>query len=314
VNRFGFVLLRPLQLIPVLIGISIVSFGMIHALPGDPVRTLVGLRATPEVIESIRQYYGLDQPIWTQYLLFVRALFEGELGQSVVYRMPVTELVASRVASTVFLFVYGVALALVLTLALAVTAARNRGRWPDHAIRAFSTLGLGFPPFWIGLMLIIVFAVKLGLFPVAGAGQGEGFLGRLHALFLPAFTIALALSAVLTRTLRASLVAELDSDYVTATISRGTPAARVFWRHAFPNSLIPTINLLGVNLGWLISGTVVVETVFSVPGLGFLMTQSIFARDYMTVQAITMIFAVATVLITFAVDVITVALDPRIRM
>ena len=125
---------------------------------------------------------------------------------------------------------------------------------------------------------------------------------------LPAFTIALALSAVLTRTLRASLVAELDSDYVTAAVSRGTPAAQVFWRHAFPNSLIPTINLLGVNLGWLISGTVVVETVFSVPGLGFLMTQSIFARDYMTVQAITMIFAVATVLITFAVDIVTVAL------
>jgi peptide/nickel transport system permease protein len=161
-------------------------------------------------------------------------------------------------------------------------------------------------------MLIIVFAVQLGLFPVAGAG--EGFLGRLHALFLPALTIALALSAVLTRTLRASLVAELDSDYVTAATSRGAPPGHVFWRHAFRNSLIPTINLLGVNLGWLISGTVVVETVFSVPGLGFLLTSSIFARDYMTVQAITLIFAVATVLITFLVDVITVALDPRIRM
>ena len=313
-SRYGFVLLRPIQLVPVLVGISIVSFAMIHALPGDPVRTLVGLRATPEVIESIRAYYGLDQPIWAQYLYFVRALFEGELGQSDVYRMPVTELVASRLGSTVFLFVYGVILALLLTVTLAVIAARNRGRWPDHAIRAFSTVGLGFPPFWIGLMLIILFAVQLGLFPVAGAGEGLGFWGRLNALTLPAVTIALALSAVLTRTLRASLVAELSSDYVTAARSRGATPGEVFWRHAFPNSLIPTINLLGVNLGWLISGTVVVETVFSVPGLGFLMTSSIFARDYMTVQAITMMFALATVLVTFAVDVVTVALDPRIRM
>lgn len=311
-SRYGFVLMRPVQLVPVLIGISIVTFVMIHALPGDPVRTLVGLRATPEVIANIRAYYGLDQPVWTQYLLFVRALFEGELGQSVVYRMPVTELVASRMVATVFLFVYAVVLGLILTLALAVTAARNRGRWPDHVIRAFSTVGLGFPPFWIGLMLIIVFSVKLGLFPVAGAG--EGFLGRLHTLFLPAFTLALALSAVLTRTLRASLVAELDADYVTSALSRGTPRGQVFWRHAFPNSLIPTINLLGVNLGWLISGSVVVETVFSVPGLGFLLTSSIFARDYMAVQAITMIFALATVFFTFMVDVITVSLDPRIRM
>lgn len=311
-SRFGFVLVRPIQLIPVLFGISAVTFAMIHALPGDPVRTLVGLRATPEVIENIRAYYGLDQPIWTQYALFLRALFQGELGQSVVYRMPVTELVASRMVATIFLFVYAVLLALILTLVLAVTAARNRGRWPDHVIRAFSTLGLGFPPFWIGLMLIIVFSVKLGLFPVAGAG--EGFFGRLHALFLPAFTLALALSAVLTRTLRASLVAELDADYVTSAQSRGAPGGRVFWRHAFPNSLIPTINLLGVNLGWLISGSVVVETVFSVPGLGFLLTSSIFARDYMAVQAITMIFALATVFFTFMVDVITVALDPRIRM
>jgi ABC-type dipeptide/oligopeptide/nickel transport system permease component len=311
-TRYRFVLLRPLQLIPVLIGISLVSFILIHSLPGDPVRTLVGMRAPPDVVERIRAYYGLDQPIFIQYVYFLRSLAEGELGRSVVYRMPVTELLASRAGPTVFLLVYATILGLLLTLVLSVTAARNRGRWPDQVIRAFSTVGLGFPSFWIGLMLILVFSVKLGLFPVSGAGNE--FIGRLHHLFLPAFTIALALSAVLTRTLRASLIDQMEADFATAARSRGASDATVFRRHVFPNSLIPTVNLLGVNLGWLISGTVVIETVFSVPGLGFLMTSSIFARDYMTVQAITIVFALATVLITFAVDVLTVALDPRVKM
>lgn len=311
-NRYRFVAWRPLQLFVVVLGISAVSFVLIKSLPGDPVRTLVGFRAPPEVVERIRAYYGLDQPIGVQYVFYLRSLVEGELGHSVVYRMPVRELVATRIPPTAFLVAYGVVLGVMLTVVLAVIAARNRGRWPDALIRGFSTVGLGFPAFWLGLMLILVFAVELRWFPVSGAG--EGFLGRLHALFLPALTIALALSAVLTRTLRASLIAEMDADYATAARSRGLPRGWVFWRHVMRNSLLPTVNLLGVNLGWLISGTVVVETVFSVPGLGFLMTSSIFARDYMTVQAITLTFAIAIVLVTFVVDVVTVALDPRVKM
>lgn len=311
-NRYRFVLWRPLQLLPVLLGISLVSFLLIQALPGDPVRTLVGMRAPPDVVERIRAYYGLDQPIVVQYLLYIRSLFQGELGHSVVYRTPVIDLLATRLIPTAFLIAYGVVLGVVLTVILAVTAARNRGRWPDMVIRVFSTVGLGFPAFWVALMLILVFAVQFRLFPISGAG--EGFVGRLHALFLPALTIALSLSAVLTRTLRASIVAEMEADYVTAAESRGLPRSWVFWRHVMPNSLLPTVNLLGVNIGWLISGTVVVETVFSVPGLGFLMTSSIFARDYMAVQAITMTFAFATVLVTFVVDIITVMLDPRVKM
>ena len=311
-NRYRFVVWRPLQLVFVLMGISAVSFLLLQALPGDPVRTLVGFRAPPEVVERIRAYYGLDRPAIVQYALYLRSLVEGELGNSVVYRMPVRDLIATRIPPTAFLIVYGTLLGVLLTVALAVTAARNRGRWPDALVRSFTTLGLGLPAFWLGLMLILFFSVQLRLFPVSGAG--EGFLGRLHALFLPALTIAFGLSAVLTRTLRASLIAELDADYVTAARSRGLPRGHVFWRHAARNALLPTVNLLGVNLGWLISGTVVVETVFSVPGLGFLMTSSIFARDYMTVQAITMTFAIAIVLVTFVVDVVTVALDPRVRM
>jgi peptide/nickel transport system permease protein len=310
--RYRFALHRPLQLLPVLFGISILIFLLIHALPGDPVRTMLGAKATPEVIERIRTEYGLDQPMLVQYGYFLKNLARGEMGRSIVFKVPVLGLVAERIQTTIFLLAYGVVLALALTVPLASTAALNRGRWPDHLIRTFSTAGLGFPAFWLGIMLMILFSVRLGLFPVSGYGQG--FLGHLHHLFLPALAIALALSAILTRNLRASLLSELDADYVAAARAKGLPAHWIFARHVLRNSLISTINLLGVNLGWLVGGTVVVETVFSVPGLGSLMVSSIFARDYMVVQAITLTFACATLLVNFVVDVVTVALDPRIEL
>ena len=308
-HRYRFVLHRPLQLLPVVFGISIVTFLLIHAIPGDPVRTIIGAKATPEVIERVRAEYGLDQPVLVQYGHFLKNLVRGEMGRSIVFKMPVLGLVVERIQTTFSLLAYGVVLALTLTLPLAVVAALQRGRWPDHLIRIFSTAGLGFPAFWLGIMLMIVFSIRLGLF-----GYGEGLLEHLHHLFLPALAIALALSAILTRNLRASLLAELDADYVAAARAKGLPARWIFTRHVLRNSLIPTINLLGVNLGWLIGGTVVIETVFSVPGLGSLMVSSIFARDYMVVQAITMAFACATVLVNFMVDVVTVALDPRIEL
>ena len=311
-HRYRFVLHRPLQLLPVVFGISIVTFVLIHAIPGDPVRTIVGAKATPEVIERVRAEYGLDQPVLVQYGHFLKNLVRGEMGRSIVFKMPVLGLVVERIQTTLSLLAYGVVLALTLTLPLAVVAALQRGRWPDHLIRIFSTAGLGFPAFWLGIMLMIVFSIRLGLFPVSG--YGEGLLEHLHHLFLPALAIALALSAILTRNLRASLLAELDADYVAAARAKGLPARWIFTRHVLRNSLIPTINLLGVNLGWLIGGTVVIETVFSVPGLGSLMVSSIFARDYMVVQAITMAFACATVLVNFVIDVVTVALDPRIEL
>ena len=311
-HRYRFVLHRPLQLLPVVFGISIVTFVLIHAIPGDPVRTIIGAKATPEVIERVRAEYGLDQPVLVQYGHFLKNLARGEMGRSIVFKMPVLGLVVERIQTTLSLLAYGVVLALTLTLPLAVVAALQRGRWPDHLIRIFSTAGLGFPAFWLGIMLMIVFSIRLGLFPVSG--YGEGLLEHLHHLFLPALAIALALSAILTRNLRASLLAELDADYVAAARAKGLPARWIFTRHVLRNSLIPTINLLGVNLGWLIGGTVVIETVFSVPGLGSLMVSSIFARDYMVVQAITMAFACATVLVNFVIDVVTVALDPRIEL
>ena len=311
-QRFKFVLYRPIQLLPVLFGISLVTFVLVHALPGDPVRAFLGPKASAETVERIRAQYGLDRPVLVQYLYFLRNLSKGEIGTSVIYRMPVGRLVVERIDVTVMLLVYGVMLALLLTVPLAVLATLYEGRWQDHLIRVFSTAGLGFPAFWLGIMLIILLSVRLGLFPVSG--YGEGFLSHLHHLFLPALAIALPLSAVLTRNLRASLIGELRADYVSAARAKGIPERWIFRRHVFPNSLIPTVNLLGVNLGWLIGGTVIIESVFAVPGLGSLLVTSIFTRDYMVVLGVTLTFALATVLVNFIVDVVTVALDPRIEL
>ena len=311
-DRFAFVLTRPIQLIPVLLGVSVISFVMVHSIPGDPVRILLGTRATAEVIAKVREQYGLDQPIWVQYLLFLKNLAQGEFGRSIIFKTPVLDLVATRLAPTLFLLAYGVLLAVILAFLLAVPSARRRGGWVDHLVRLYSTAGLGLPTFWLGIVLLILFSLKLGLFPVSG--WGEGFLGHLHHLFLPALSIASALSPILIRNLRASLIGELESDHVVAARSRGVPEARIFVRHVLPNALIPTVTLLGVNIGWLIGGTVVVEQVFSVPGLGSLMVSSIFARDYLVVQAITLVFAAAVILTNFIVDIVIVVLDPRIAL
>ena len=311
-HRFNFVIFRPVQMIPVLFGISLITFILIHSIPGDPVRILLGPRATREVIEAVHAQYGLDKPIYIQYGYFLLNLVKGDMGRSIVFKMPVFVLIGERISATLFLLTYAMILALALTLPLAVIAAVYRGRIPDHLIRLVSTVGLGFPPFWLGIMMMVVFSVWLGKFPVSG--YGRTFVEHLHHLFLPSLTIAVALAAVLIRNLRASLLVEMDSGYVAASRAKGLPERWIFLRHVIRNSLIPTINLLGVNLGWLIGGTVVIETVFSVPGLGSLLVSSIFTRDYMVVMGITMAFACAIVIVNFIVYIATVALDPRIEL
>ena len=310
-HRFKFVLYRPLQLVPVLFGISVITFVLIHAIPGDPARLLLGARATAEAIAAIRKQFGLDQPVILQYAYFVQNLMHGELGRSIIYKTPVLAVVADRIAPTLFLLIYAVLLAVLLSLVLGSIAAIQRGRLADQVIRLFSTVGLGIPAFWLGIVLIMLFSIRLGWFPVSG--YGDTFLQHLHHLFLPALTVALAMAPVLTRNLRASLIAESTADYVTAAKAKGLPGHVIFLHHILRNSLLPTVNLLGVNIGWLIGGTVVVETVFSVPGLGGLMVASIFARDYLVVQAVALILALGVVVTNFIVDVVTVARDPRIE-
>ncbi|WP_410014128.1 ABC transporter permease [Sodalis sp. RH24] len=311
-HRYRFVLFRPLQLVPVLLGISIITFMLVRAIPGDPARILLGVRSTPAAIARIRAQYALDQPLWVQYGYFLTNLLHGELGRSIVYRVDTLKLIMTRIEPTLCLVAGSVLLALLLTVPLAAVAARRRGSAADQVIRLLSTAGLGFPAFWLGIMLILLFSVTLGWFPVSG--YGDAWSARLHHLVLPCLTVALALSAVLTRNLRASLLAELKADYVTAARARGQEEGRIFWRHVMPNSLVPTVNLLAVNIGWLIGSTVVIESVFAIPGMGQLLVKAIFSRDYMVVQGVVMVFALATVLVNLLADLLTVALDPRVTL
>ncbi|SCB24483.1 ABC transporter permease [Rhizobium hainanense] len=311
-HRYKFVLTRPLQFLPVIFGISVITFVLVRLIPGDPARNILGTRATPAALASIRAQYGLDQPMWLQYFYFIKNLGNGEMGKSILYKIDVLPLISTRIEPTIALVVTSVILSIVIAVPMSAIAARNVGRAPDHIVRVVSTFGIGFPPFWLGLMLIILFSVQLGVLPVSGYGTSIG--EKIAHLILPALTVALSLSTVLTRSLRAAMIESLKSDVATAARARGMPEGIVFWRHVVPNSLVPTINLLAVNIGWLIGGTVVVESVFALPGMGQLLVRAIFSRDYMVVQGVAMVFACATVLVNFLADIVTVAADPRVRL
>src|SRR6185369_12574761 len=240
-HRYRFVITRPLQLIPVLFGISLVTFILTHMIPGDPARILLGIRATAEAIAAIHEKFGLDKPIVVQYFYFLGNLVQGDFGRSIIYRAPVLGVVAERILPTLSLILLAVVISAVLSSILASIAATRRGGMADQAIRIFSTIGLGLPAFWLGIVFIMIFSLGLGLFPVSG--YGETFLDRLHHLTLPALTLAVSLVPVITRNLRASLIAESTSDYVTAARAKGVPARVIFFGHVFRNSLLPTISL-----------------------------------------------------------------------
>jgi len=311
-HRYKFILTRPFQFLPVIFGISVITFILVRLIPGDPARNILGTRATPTALANIRAQYGLDQPMWLQYFYFLKNLANGEMGKSILYKIDVLPLIATRIEPTIALVLTSVMLSILIAVPMSAIAARNAGRAPDHAVRVISTFGIGFPPFWLGLMLIILFSVELGILPVSGYGTTLG--DKLSHLILPSLTVALSLLTVLTRSLRSAMIEALKSDVATAARARGMPESIVFWRHVLPNSLVPTINLLAVNIGWLIGGTVVVESVFALPGMGQLLVRAIFSRDYMVVQGVAMTFACATVLVNFLADIVTVAVDPRVKL
>ena len=311
-NRYSFLLTRPFQLIPVLFGISLITFILLQMTPGDPVRLMLGPKASQDAIDFVRARYGLDQPVLFQYFYYLLNAARGDFGQSIAYRGPVSDVILERIAPTIFLIFYGLAISIALTLALAITAARNRGRWADHLIRFLCVAGVGVPSYFIGILLIMGFCLRLKLFPVSG--YGPTIVNNLWHLLLPALTIGIAVTPILTRNLRATFIQQMDTDYATACRSKGLPERYIFIRHVFWNSLLPTVNLLGVVVAFLIGGTVVIENVFNIPGLGNLLIRAVLTRDYFVVQAVTLILAFGVVISNFIVDILTAILDPRVKL
>lgn len=306
----GYILRRLLHMIPVLLVITIFVFFLVRLVPGDPAQVMLGQRATPERVAAINASLGLDKPIWNQYLIFMRNLAGGDLGDSIRKKQPVLTVVRDRLAPTVFLTFYAMALSIVLTVPLATWAALNKGKWPDQLVRVFVLASLPLPAYWIGMMLLQLFAVKLRWFPVSG--WGHGFTGHLDALFLPALSLALAIASLMVRSLRNSLLDTLQADYVRTARAKGLSGRSVFVWHALRNSSMATVTVLGINLAFLIGGTTVIETVFSIPGLGQLIVRSIFDRDYPIIQGVTLAIGVMVLIINLFTDIAYALLDPRV--
>jgi len=306
----SFVGRRLLQLVPVAVGVTIIVFFMIHLIPGDPARTILGIHATPPAIAELHREWGLNRPLISQYWLFLDRLGHANLGKSLIYGDTATDLITSRLPATLWLIVYAALIAVLISVPLAMIAATRKDGVRDHIVRAVPLLGPGMAPFWVGFLLIYGFAINIKLFPVGG--YGSGFLGHLHYMFLPALTVAIALAPVVIRSLRASMLNVLGADYITTARSKGVPGPRLFARHVLRNAVIPAVTVLGINIGFLIGGTVVIENVFAIPGIGQLMINSIFQRDFPVVQGVTLVFAVLVVLVNLLADMTYAALDPRV--
>jgi peptide/nickel transport system permease protein len=303
---------RLLHSVPVIVGITLFSFILVHLVPGDPVRIMVGGKAPPAFVAEVSHQLGLDRPLPTQYVSFLGHAVRGDLGESIILHRSVSGVVGERIAPSLFLLGYGTVIGILLALPLGIVSARWRNGLADHLIRLLTLITFAMPPFWFGLILVHTFSLNLGWFPVSG--YGRGFLGHLQSLTLPSLTIGLFLAAMLIRSLRASLIEIFSTEFVEAARARGVSEVRVVLKHSLRNALIATVTVLAVNLGFLIGGAVIVEKVFDVPGLGQLLVDSIFTRDFPVIQGLTLVFGVLVVSLNLMSDLAYAAIDPRVRL
>ena len=309
----AYLLTRLLLTLPVLVGVSLVSFTILHVTGGDPARIMLGQEARPEDVSALRRTLGLDAPILVQYGWFVGRALRGDLGQSLTYRQPVRQMIGQRLPTTLMLTGVALALSVAAALPLGVAAALRRGTGVDAAAMFVALLGVSAPTFWVALMLIFCFAYKLRWLPAAGLpGPSTGGAAVLAHLLLPGSTLALASAALIARMMRSNLLEVLHRDFMRTARSKGLAPRQVLARHAVRNALIPTVTVVGLQLGTLLGGAVVTETVFALPGVGRLAVDAIQARDFPVVQGVVLVVAVAVTGANLLVDLAYGLLDPRI--
>jgi ABC-type dipeptide/oligopeptide/nickel transport system permease component len=297
---------RVLLAIPVLLGVATLVFSLIHLVPGDPAQAMLGDGAAPKDIAELRTNLGLDQPLLTQYVTFLRHAVTGDLGKSFRTGQPVSTMIVERVPATAELAIAAMLVAMVIAIPLGVVAAVWRGTAIDYSAMTFALAGVSIPNFWLGPLLAIVFSVELGWLPVSGRGT-------LAHLVLPAISLGLALAAILARMTRASLLDELGELYVRAARARGVSNAAAITSHALRNSLVPLLTIIALQFGAVLTGAVITETIFAWPGIGRLLIQSIGFRDYPMVQGCILLIAVTYVTVNLITDLMYGVLDPRIR-
>ena len=302
----SYVARRLLASVPTLLGVATLVFLMVRLLPGDPAFVIAGPAATPHDVDRIREQLGLNLPVWQQYLLFMAHLVEGNLGISARSGQPVTTEIASRLPFTVQLAVISMILATVAGVGLGLLAATRHNSVLDLALSAFAVFGVSMPVYWLGMMLVIVFAVDLRIFPPSGAEDAGAFV-------LPSVTLALFSTGLVARQTRSAMLEVLGQDYIRTAVAKGAGPRRVVMRHAFRNALLPIITTIGLQFGALLGGAVLTETVFGWPGIGRLLVDSIFSRDFPVVQGIVLLLAASFVAVNLVVDVLYAYVDPRIR-
>ena len=311
----AYLLSRTFSLLPILFGTSLVSFFLIRLVPGDPALALLGLEADEAAIAALRKQLALDQSLPAQYLAWLGNLLTGDFGRSIQGGRPVLPLLLGALGPTALLALAALAISLLIAIPAGIVAATRRNQAADYGASFLALCGLSMPSFWLGVLLILGFSVHLPILPASGyVSPGQDPLGFLSHLILPAVTLGAALAAATLRMTRATMLEVLRSDYVRTARAKGVPRRLVIWRHAFGNAQIPIVTLLGVQIGQLLGGVVVTETVFSWPGIGKLSVDAIFARDYPVVQGAVLLTAMLFVLINLATDLIYTVIDPRVRL
>ncbi len=303
-----YIIRRILQMIPITFGILTLVFSLIHLIPGDPAVQIAGENARPEDVVAVRKALGLDKPLWTQYVTYLGRVAHGDLGRSFQTNEAVTTQIRQRYPATMELAFGAMFIALLVAFPLGVISAIYRNSWIDNVARLFALIGVSMPSFWFGPLLIIAFAINHTWFPVSGRDDG------LRSLVLPSLTMGLALAAILTRMIRVSLAEELTQLYVTTAIAKGVTRPTAIFRHALKNALIPVITVLALQFGSLLTGAIITEQIFSWPGLGRLLLQSISMRDYPQVQASILVIALTYILVNFISDLMYGVVDPRVKL
>ena len=305
---------RFLSLVISLAVASAVIFTLVEIVPGDPAAFMLGMNATPEAVAALRTEMGLDQPKVLRYFSWVGGMLTGDFGTSYTYKTPVAQMVADRLWVSLPLAIYALILSTVIAIPAGVYAAARRGQTGDITVMGTTQLGIAVPNFWFAMILVFVFAIQFGWFSAGGfPGWENGPWPALKALTLPAIALALPQAAILARVMRSSLIDMLGEDFIRTARAKGLTRSQVLWRHGFRNALIPVLTILGLQFSFLIAGGIIIEQVFYIPGLGRLIFQAISARDLITVESVVMLLVFAVIVVNFAVDVLYVVVDPRLR-
>jgi peptide/nickel transport system permease protein len=308
------ILRRLLLAVPVLLLVSILVFSLLHMLPGDPAAVILGQEATPEAVAALREELGLNKPILVQYLVWLGGVLHGDLGNSLVDHTPVSQLILQRLPATLELTIGTFLVAILIAVPAGILSATRPGSVVDYSSTVFALGGMSIPHFWLGMMFIVLFAVKLGWLPASGyVPFTEDPGANLAAMIMPMVATGLRESAVLMRMLRSSLLEVMHADYIRTAYAKGLRERAVIWRHALKNALVPVVTTSGLIVAGLLGGLVITESIFSIPGFGKLIIDSIFNRDYVTVQGAILVSALLVVLVNLCVDILYVLIDPRIK-